>query len=49
MKKEPDGFKIIENDDRYDEAIYAMNDNTILLHKQIKELREMIEKEKAGD
>lgn len=45
MKVLEDGFKVIEKDDKIiPDCLYAMNDNIILLHEQIKQLREDVSK-----
>lgn len=43
MKTEPDGFKIFEENDGYNSCINEMNNNTLLLRRQIQQLREEIE------
>ena len=40
MKQLPDGYKVIENDDLYTEAIIAMKENIDLLYERIKKLEE---------
>ena len=41
---EADGFKHIEGFDRWQDGLYATYENTVLLHEQVKELRELLEK-----
>ena len=40
MITEADGFKHIEGFEPWQEGLYATYDNTVLLHEQIRELRE---------
>ena len=40
MITEPDGFKHVEGHDAERAGIHATYDNTVLLHEQIRELRE---------
>lgn len=40
MKQLPDGYKVIENDDLYTDAIIAMKENIDLLYERIKKLEE---------
>lgn len=41
---EEDGFKHIEGFDRWQDGLYATYENTVLLHEQVKELRERLQK-----
>ena len=41
---EADGFKHIEGFERWQDGLYATYENTVLLHEQVKELRELLEK-----
>jgi len=40
MREEPDGFKHPEGHDPWDKGLHWTFENTVLLHEQIKELRE---------
>ena len=42
MKKEEDGFKILESQDEFYEAVKAMYDDILLLRKQIIELQSKV-------
>ena len=44
MITEADGFKRVEGNDPYRIGIHVIYDNTVLLHEQVKELREILEK-----
>ena len=44
MKIDADGFKFVEADDRWQEGLIATFENTKLLHEQILELREILER-----
>lgn len=40
MREEPDGFKHVEGEDPKNKGILWTYENTVLLHEQIRELRE---------
>ena len=44
MITEADGFKRVEVGDHWYDGLYATYENTVLLHEQVKELREIQEK-----
>ena len=44
MITEADGFKRVEGGDHWYDGLYATYENTVLLHEQVKELRELLEK-----
>lgn len=44
MITEADGFKHIEGFEPWQDGVYATYDNTVLLHEQVKELRELLQK-----
>ena len=44
MITEPDGFKHVEGHDSERAWIHATYDNTVLLHEQIRELREVFDR-----
>lgn len=44
MITEADGFKRVEGNDPYRIGIHAIYDNTVLLHEQVKEMLELLEK-----
>ncbi len=44
MITEPDGFKHVEGHDAERAGIHATYDNTVLLHEQIRELREAFDR-----
>lgn len=46
MKVDTDGFIFVEDDDRWQQGVVAAYKNTVLLHDQIKELKELL-KEKG--
>ena len=41
---EADGFKRVERGDHWYDGLYATYENTVLLHEQVKELRELLQK-----
>jgi hypothetical protein len=41
---EADGFKRIEGFDRWQDGLYATYENTVLLHEQVRELREAFDR-----
>ena len=41
---EADGFKRVEVGDHWYDGLYATYENTVLLHEQVKELRELLQK-----
>ena len=43
MKVDADGFIFVEDDDRWQHGVVATYKNTVLLHDQIKELKELLE------
>lgn len=43
MKVDTDGFIFVEDDDRWQQGVIATYKNTVLLHDQIKELKERLE------
>ena len=43
MKVDTDGFIFVEDDDRWQQGVIATYKNTVLLHDQIKELKELLE------
>ena len=43
MKVDTDGFIFVEDDDRWQQGVIAAYKNTVLLHDQIKELKERLE------
>jgi len=44
MITEADGFKHVEGHDSERAGIHATYDNTVMLHEQVKDLREIMEK-----
>ena len=44
MITEADGFKRVEGGDHWYDGLYATYENTVLLHEQVKELRELLQK-----
>lgn len=43
MKVDTDGFIFVEDDDRWQQGLVATYKNTVLLHDQIKELKELLD------
>lgn len=43
MKVDTDGFIFVEDNDRWQQGLVATYKNTVLLHDQIKELKELLE------
>jgi len=43
MITDTDGFKFVEDDDRWQEGLVATYKNTVLLHKQIQEIKKALQ------
>ena len=43
MKQEYDGFKIVGGNDNFYKSVHAINENTILLRRQIKDLQDELD------